>query len=198
MKRAMCWWMAAALAASSEACVSASAVTNPQLLGSWQRAAQNSGGDQLVRDQVVTFGDDTSFRNHELSQRAPTAATQPGCVVDSDFQGSYVVNGDALAITYERATIARSNCANAQDNGQSAASDADITRYNDGEFGTGRSFSVRGDELTLSSPRGDTVYRRVRPPTANAAQVTSVAGAAGAQPAGGSAAVAPQQKPVRR
>lgn len=194
MKRTAYGWMALAVA-MSEACVSASAVTNPQLVGSWQRAAETSG-DQLSRDQIVTFGDDASFRNHELSQRAPSAATQPGCVVDSDYQGSYVVNGDSLAITYDRATIARSNCANAQENGQTTASDADITRFNDGEFSTGRNFVVRGEELTLSSPRGDTVYRRVRAPTANAAPATSASPSG--QPAGSAAVVTTQPKRQRR
>jgi hypothetical protein len=190
MKRGTYGWIVA-VAALSEACVSASAVTDPRLVGSWQRAGETSGGELLTRDQIVTFGDDASFRNHELSQRAPAAPTQPGCLVDSDYQGSYVVNGDSLAITYDRATIARSNCANAQENGQTTASDADITRFNDGEFSTGRNFVVRGEELTLSSPRGDTVYRRVRTPGANAAPGTAVA-----QPAAAVATTTTQQKRI--
>lgn len=172
MKKNTRWWMIAALALAPQACISASAVTNPALFGSWQRAQQNTSGDVQARDQTVTFGDDTTFRNHELSQRSQSAATNPGCVVDSDFEGTYLVNGEAIAITYSRATVVRSNCINARENGTSNASDTDISRYNDSEFGTGRSYVVRGDELTLSSPNGESVYRRVRPPTPNAAQVT--------------------------
>lgn len=169
------WWTIAALALAPQACISAGAVTNPALYGSWQRAQQNVSTDVQARDQTVTFGDDTSFRNHELAQRSQTAASNAGCVVDSDFEGSYVVNGEAIAITYARATVVRSNCANARDNGSTTASDADINRYNDTEFGTGRSYTVRGEELTIHSQSGEAVYRRVRAPTPNAAQVTSTA-----------------------
>lgn len=152
---------ALALTSALQAC--ASTPVNPALFGSWQRTLTNPSADVSHRVQTISFGSDASFAHVDRTTRSPAAGPLAGCVVDTNLRGTYSVNNDAIAVSYASGNAARSQCATPAQNTSTVYDESTITRFNDGEFQTGRTYRLEGDTLTLSSANGDSVFQRVRP-----------------------------------